>query len=267
MGDARSDWFDREIHGLLQLESDVETVLASTHVGEYGPAAAELSGLAALPAQHRAALLDYLGRRHSPDRTEAGGAELAAGNHTSRNRAHVLRHLFTVLSSAVIGYAALFEAALRLYDERLREIAPRHHGDYAAAMFTVADLLAPAVAAELADRGLECHCVCPMCSLGLCGCVAVGRMASTSALLPRDGGSGAAAEFLIQTPRSGSQLARLGVLAGDRLVAIDGNPVAGVPEIQSAIRSHRLGEKLRLLIARDGAQRELEVAHAGDYES
>lgn len=54
-------------------------------------------------------------------------------------------------------------------------------------------------------------------------------------------------------------------MAGDVLVAIDGQPVQTVRDIQDAIRKHRPGERVRLLVARGDSDREIQVTHISDY--
>jgi S1-C subfamily serine protease len=73
--------------------------------------------------------------------------------------------------------------------------------------------------------------------------------------------------FEIQEPRPGSQLADVGVVAGDRLLAIDGQPVSTVPEIQAAIRKHDVGHEMQLIVLHDGEQRRLTATHVHDYDT
>lgn len=84
-------------------------------------------------------------------------------------------NLYAKLSHAAIAYAALFEISLRLYDPQLREMAPRHLDETANTAEALAGRLIGIVSEELTDDGLDCHCVCPMRSLGACGCVSVGH--------------------------------------------------------------------------------------------
>ncbi len=54
-------------------------------------------------------------------------------------------------------------------------------------------------------------------------------------------------------------------MAGDVLLAIDGQPVQTIQDIQDTIRKHRPGERVRLLIAHGDSDREIEVTHISDY--
>jgi S1-C subfamily serine protease len=56
------------------------------------------------------------------------------------------------------------------------------------------------------------------------------------------------------------------VRGADRLLAVDGQEVRSVADIQAAIRKHALGEEVRLLVQRGaGPAREIGVRHVSDY--
>ena len=177
-----------------------------------------------------------------------------------------LRADFAAFSYAALGYAALFEMSLRLYVPALREIAPQHLQDYAQAAQAVNHVIAPVVAWELLQDDLSCSCICPMCTLGACGCVScctdtIDEVWQEAALAP-DGPPG----FLLQAPRPGNQLLLAGVQGGDRLLEVDGQPVQSFMDVQAAIRRHALGEEvcLRVVGASDEG-RDIIARHLGDY--
>jgi S1-C subfamily serine protease len=59
---------------------------------------------------------------------------------------------------------------------------------------------------------------------------------------------------------------RGGVRGGERLLAVDGQEVRVLPEMQAAIRKHALGEEVRLLVQRaSDPPRELVCRHVSDY--
>lgn len=213
-------------------------------------------------AQARA-LASYLGdaaAAAAPDRV------VAALTNASGTLTAALRADYAAFNYAAIGYASLFETALRLYDPALRELAPMHLRAYAEAAQTLNQLIASATAHELVQEGLECECICPMCSIGACGCVALGTATINKAWTETAPAPAAGDGFPLQRPRPDSQLATAGVQSGDRLLAIDDEPVAKIPEIQAAIRKHELGEEVRLRIRRGAEQpRELRVQHVSDY--
>lgn len=92
-----------------------------------------------------------------------------------------LRDLCLAFHNCALGYAMMFEVALRLYEPRLREIAPRHLKAHADAALFTARLPPGVVAWQLAQDGLHCACICPMCGLGACGCVDYGTQTLTTA--------------------------------------------------------------------------------------
>ena len=177
-----------------------------------------------------------------------------------------LRADFAAFNYAALGDAALFEMSLRLYVPALREIAPQHLQDYAQAARAVNHVIASVVAWELLQDDLTCSCICPMCTLGACGCV----YACTNtidevwqeAALAVDSPPG----FLLQAPRPGSQLLLAGVQGGDRLLEVDGQPVQKPMDGLAAIRRHAIGEEVRLRIMESsGEGRDIIVRHLNDY--
>jgi hypothetical protein len=160
----------------------------------------------------------------------------------------------------------LYEVALRLYEPRLREIAPEHLKAHADAALSTAQLLPGVVAWQLAQDGLLCACICPMCSLGACGCVALGTETLTEAWRDAAHTESEPPGFALLTPRPESELARAGVRGGELLLAVDGQQVRTTDEIQAVIRKHAIGDEVRFLIQRGSeSPRELVVRHVSDY--
>ncbi|MDX8517480.1 hypothetical protein [Mesorhizobium dulcispinae] len=189
-----------------------------------------------------------------------------------------LRDLSLAFHHCALGYTMLYEVALRLYEPRLREIAPKHLKAHADAALSTAGLLPGVVAWQLAQDGLHCACLCPMCGLGACGCVDAGTQTLTTAwrdaAASRPGLPWASAvpteseppAFVLQTPRPDSQLARAGVLGGERVLAVDGQQVRGFWDVQVAMRKHALGDVVGLLIQRGSeTPRELKCEHVSEY--
>jgi hypothetical protein len=125
----------------------------------------------------------------------------------------VLRGLCLAFSHCVFSYAMLYEMALRLYEPRLREIAPKHLKAFADAAQSTTRLLPAVVAWELAQDGFHCSCICPMCGLGACGCVAFGIQTLIAA--QRDAGAAESTPpgFVLQPPKPESELAGAGCKA------------------------------------------------------
>lgn len=171
-----------------------------------------------------------------------------------------------MLASASVSYGSLFEKALKLYEPPLRQLSTRCIKEYAQAAAGFAAPVPPAVAEAPHGEGLDCSRVCPMCGVGACGCVAMAQQTLEAALGAANGD--APTGFPLQAPRAGSPLAEAGVQGGERLFEIDGQPVAGIPEIQAAIRKHALGEAVRMLVGHDpGRAREVRVTHVSDNPS
>jgi membrane-associated protease RseP (regulator of RpoE activity) len=160
----------------------------------------------------------------------------------------------------------LFEVALRLYEPRLREIAPRHLKAHADAALSTARLLPGVVAWQLAQSGLHCACICPMCGLGACGCVDYGTQTLTTAWRDAVPTEPEPPAFVLQTPRPESELARAGVQGGELVLAVDGQQVRDFVEVQTAIRKHALEDEVRLLIQRGSeTPREFKVRHVSEH--
>lgn len=214
---------------------------------------------------HRDQLAAYL--------KDSGGFE-PSGETTSRGStsneatvlSEVLRDLCLAFHRCALGYAMLYEVALRLYELRLREIASKHLKAHVGASLSTAQLLPVVVAWQLAQDGLQCACTCPMCSVGACGCMDFGTETLINAW--RDAASAEAGlpGFVLPTPRPESELARSGVQGGERILAVDGQLVRGRQDVQDALRKHTLGDKVQFLIQRGSEfPRECIVRHAGDY--
>lgn len=199
--------------------------------------------------------------------------QLLEVGHSSGILASALCADSAAFSFAASGYAVLTELSLRLNDPALRELAPRHLTSHAQAVRLLDDLLPSVVVNELDRLELDCRCICPMCSLGACGCTEAGRGWISEAWQEAHPELDEQPGLTITPPRQGSQLAARGVRGGDRLVAIDGEPLTtsgmdAVLEIQAAIRKHGIGDELLLALARDAeGDRELRVRHVSDYPS
>ena len=210
--------------------------------------------------ERREALSQYLGAVHPPDGSRA------VTDATLGSASSVLRRHLATFAYAVAGYTVLTELAFRLYDVPLRDLAPKHLKAHTSLVHSVTRLLPSVVSEELAAaHGLFCQCVCPMCGLGACACVTVGRQHVETAWRDAAGTAAAAAGFPLPTPRPGSPLAAEGVKRGDVLLAVDGQEAWTIPDIQAAIRKHAIGDAVQLRIGRanEGA-RDVTVPHTSD---
>lgn len=265
----RSAVIRRTVEDLLTVEGSIAKLLDGLHpVVRTHPAAIQyLEELAQIVERQRETLATRLKALSGSDTpsprmpTVPWSAELG-----DSSIARALQVAYGAVNYALVSYAAAFEVALRLYDPPLRKIAPEHLKRYADETQRLERLLAGVVAWELRQDGLECHCICPMCGIGACGCVAFGTATLMEARPQAAAVADTTAGFPLQPPRTGSQLVQADVQGGDRLVAVDGMPVSKIPEIQAAIRKHQLGEEVRLTIRGDsGDPREIVVRHVSDY--
>lgn len=204
---------------------------------------------------------------------DTGGAEPSGETRSRRSIStesaafpEVLRDLCLAFHQCALSYAMLYEVALRLYEPRLREIVPEHLKTHADAALSMSRLLPGVVARQLAQEGLHCACTCPMCGVGVCGCVAWGTEVLIEAWRDAIPAASGPPGFVLLPPKPESELARAGVRGGELVLAVDGQQVRGRQEVQDALRKRTLGDEVRLLIQRgSGAPRELIVRHAGDY--
>jgi hypothetical protein len=268
----------RYVAELLAIESDLAYALGQQReaVQAHAEAAATVERLHEIATNQRAALEAHLhrlgGDAAEPTRTPVSAMFDASAGEGDGARPHrvsdALRDDYTAINYAAISYAALCEVAFRLYDPPLRETASKYLRAYAQAAQEINQLIAGVVAWELQQQGLECRCICPMCGMGACGCVAVGTRAVNAAWRETTPSGEAPRGFLLLPPRTGSPLALAGVQGGDRLLEVDGEPVQSVVDIQSAIRKHPLGEGVRVLAQRGSeAPREIRARHVSDYPS
>jgi hypothetical protein len=249
--------FEGEIAGRLEQAQQ----LSSGHPD----ALAAIQRLRPMVQTHRDQLAAYL--------KDCGGAEpsgeTASPRSTSREAtalSEVLRDLCLAFHHLALGYAMLYEVALRLYEPRLRAIAPEHLKAHAGAALSTARLLPGLVAWQLAQDGLLCACTCPMCRLGACGCVSLGTESLIDAWRNAAPTESEPPGFVLLPPKPESELARAGVQGGELLLAVDGQQVRGRQEVQDALRKRKLGDEVRFLIRRGSeSPREFIVRHAGDY--
>lgn len=173
--DLRLQVIRRTVADLVAFEGEVAGRLerAKQLSSGHPDALATIQRLWPMVQTHRDQLATYL--------KDSGGAEpsgeTASPQSTSREGtalSEVLRNLSLAFHHCALSYGMLYEVALRLYEPRLREIAPKHLKAHADAALSTARLLPGIVAWQLAQDGLHCACTCPMCGLGACGCVSWG---------------------------------------------------------------------------------------------
>jgi len=245
--------FETNFEGTLDRERQSE--------GRNPEVAATIEQLLPVSQTHRSQLANYLKTLGSVPAGAKSKTGFAFGPAPTDSSA--LRLISDALNHGTVSYAILYELALRLYEPALREFAPKHLKAYAEAALVVNRLVPAVVAWELTRHNLHCMCICPLCGLGACGCVAMGTQTLAAAL--RDTTSPSPG-FVIQPPRPDSGLARAGLQGGERLLSIDGQEVRAIPEMQAAIRKHAVGDDVRIAVQRGSEPpHEVTVRHASDY--
>jgi hypothetical protein len=172
---------------------------------------------------------------------------------------------YVAVGEASGAAASLFITGRLMFEGAACDLAADRMKTYARVTKALNALLPQVVGWELREEGLTCHCVCPMCGLGACGCI----WASLHNIDLAWGGAGLAGPDdrgipLRSPPRPGSQLAAAGAQQWDRVVAVDDQAVRAPAELQAALRRHAIGEEVRLRIEHDGDSREIVVRHASD---
>jgi hypothetical protein len=260
----------RRVMELLALESDFEAAVGAQPqaMHAYPEAEAAVDRFHAMIKEQRDALRSYLESRGEGTDAAASVVRVFVGDGPHPQAvSDILRNDYTAFTYAAISYAMLVELAFRLYDPALRALAPKHLNGYAEAAQTINHLIINTVADELTSVGLECHCVCPMCSMGACGCVSLGNAMLSGAWHEATPVGEAEPGFPLQSPRTGSPLALAGIQRGDRLLEVDGQHVDSIGEIQAAIRQHPIGDDVQLLLQCGATStREIQVKHVGDYQ-
>jgi hypothetical protein len=191
-----------------------------------------------------------------PDRTAALCLDGENGNDNNYPVSTALQTAYSICNRALIEYATLQVIAIRSRDSwavaeagTTAHLARQHTQNYAKAIQQICRILHDVVVWELDHQGLECQCVCPSCSLGVCLCSAASRSTLSNAWT--DAGPIAVdAGVYVQLPRKGSAAANAGLRKGDVVVAVDGQEVKAYADLQSVVRHHQSGETIQLKVRR-----------------
>jgi hypothetical protein len=270
---AVSDYHRRilrdQVIALVAIESAIEeslnlqSALTQTHPQLH----ASLEALRTEADAQRQGLVNYL-RDNGVESTvpQSPIATLLAQASSSGNLSTLLSVDYAAFNFAASEYSILLEFALRLYDLALRKLAPQHLRTYAGAIQMLSYRLPRVVIEQLNAQGMACRCICPMCSIGACGCMAAAHAWVDEAWHDTRPQMADEPGFPLTLPRQGSQLAERGVRAGDRLLEVDGAPISTFLDVQRAIRKHQIGEELAFRVVRGSEPaHEIRVRHVSDY--
>jgi membrane-associated protease RseP (regulator of RpoE activity) len=162
-----------------------------------------------------------------------------------------------MFNQAVIGYSVLHLLATRFRDSdsiadesTSLHLARQHTQNYVQAIQQISRLLHDVVVWELDREGLECLCLCPGCSVGIC----LGAMSARTFLSNTWVEAGPIADdegIYVQLPKQNSAAAKAGLRRGDVILAAGGQEFESWGDIQRAVQGAEPGEEIRLTVRRD----------------
>ena len=203
----------------------------------------------------------------APDATAGppgpAGSPVPGIDRVSPAASDVVRQIGQVALAAAFACEAAYQTARLSFAGDTCDLVEARLGEYAATLFDTRRALPYVVARELRGAGVTCACRCPMCSIGLCGCI---RATSAATEVGWGGEEPALTDglVLLGPPRPGSQLAEAGLDEDDRVLAVDGDPVGRNADGQAALRRHEVGDEVRLDVERRNGERiEVTVRRVG----
>lgn len=179
-----------------------------------------------------------------------------------------LQEIYTLYNQAVIGYAMLGSLSTRSLDSWVvadegtsAHLARKHIKNYVGAIQEISRLINDIVLWELDHEGLECQCICPSCGVGVCVCSVAWKDILSNAWA--EAGSIANYEGIpVQQPKQGSAATQAGLVRGDIILAVEGNKIEKIGDMQSAVRSSEPGEEIRLTIRHDSDElKDIAIVH------
>lgn len=164
-----------------------------------------------------------------------------------------LQGISMAFNYAAFAYARLHAIAHRFYDgpteDSTAALAERHLRNYVLALQEINQLISDVVVWELEKADQECQCMCPACGLGICVCAPHGTTTVDQVWrempppLPQQG-------VQVRPPRANSAALHAGLRQGDIVVAVDGQAIQTVADLQAGVRKHQAGEEIRLRVQR-----------------
>lgn len=209
-----------------------------------------------LARQHQTAIEAHFGP--AEPRTPEAPAMASAPSSTA------LESLARSATAVVIAYGSLYTAARLMYRPEVCDLAEAHAAAWTEAFHELNDALPDVLAADLRQQDLVCHCVCPACGIGACGCVR-NSIETVRDVWGRPGLPDEEGLELLVPPRPGSQLAEVGLVRGDRILAVDGDAVHATPDLQRGLRRHEIDDPATLRVLRGGKAVDLQVARVSDF--
>lgn len=223
-----------------------------------GKVADTVDAVRALATKH----LDVIDEHRRRLGVEIGAPEPERDRPAPSPEASELEEIAITIARLVTAYGGLYAAARLLFEGAVADDLAYEHGvGWREAAAGIADLLVTDVHAELVAEGVTCRCQCPACGMGICLCTrnSIETMRELIGRPPPEPGDGVDLRI---DPRSGSEMARLGLAKGDRILRVDGEPVRTNPDLQAALKKHPIGEPVPLEVERSGTIEKVSAARA-----
>jgi len=234
-------------------------------------AAALLTELESLAVRHADALRT---RMRAPIAPNEGAAEwcpappaASAGLALAHPISAAVRDAYVLAQRAAIAYATLLPISNRLRDSWVMadegttsHIARQHMQDYIAMAGRVLTLMQHLLIDELEAQGVVCNCTCPSCGIGVCVCGPGAYGVFREAVMAAHP-SPVAGGFSLHPPRPGSAAAAAGLLPGDVISAVDGEPVEQLTQMTRMIREHEPSDAMQFTVRRRHGEISLLVEH------
>ncbi len=179
-----------------------------------------------------------------------------------------LQIVYTMFQQAVIGYSVLQSYSTRFMDGPLiadegtsYHLARQHTQHYLYSIQQIARLIHDVVIWELDEKGLECQCTCPSCSIGICLCALAGRSFlrdswENAGPIANDEG------VYVQLPKQNSIAQKAGLHRGDVIVDVDAQEIETYRDLQKIVRETKRGEEIRLTVRHPhGATEEISIIY------
>ncbi len=248
-----------QLRGLEQQMLEQLEQLAGALTGN--PAADELAPLRTLATRHLISIDDVIRRRG----LDLGTFTRHRVRSDQASSAWQVEGLAGTVASLITAYGALYAAGRLLYETELADdLAYPHAGEWRDLASAITDLLVTEVHAELLTEGATCRCVCPACGMGACLCTRTSIDTLRELWGRPEAEPGQGIELRIP-PRPGSEMARVGMGKGDRIVLVDGEIVRTNRDLQAALRKHPIGEPIAIQVERSGRSEEIRAARVSDF--